>query len=253
MLPETTDIHTLNLTAQGRPFDSLKLKGIYEYKSYTDPAYNTEPDSSNQLRLSSTYTPLPWLTAFLDYVLTDTQRSDLRYINTLPRLLFEGGERDGRSDRLTASLSAAVSPKVSVTGSWTYSRWDVEQDLAFNMWAGGGMPYIGYNSPYSDEANSYSLALQYLPREDITINAEAIFTVSSGHYAPEIAVGSWLPLDEYSCMDAQEAMLTLEVAKKMANDWEVGIKLFSDTYDDNSRIVNDGELFVTTLILKRYF
>lgn len=251
VLPETTDVHTLNLTAQARPFASLKAKGQYEYKYFDDPAYNTEPDYSNQVRLNTTYTPLPWLTAFLDYVLTETRRDNLRYLNTLPRILLEGGERDGLSDRLTASLSCSVSRKLTVTGSWTYSRWEVEQDLAFARRDGtGGLPFIDFGSPYSDQANSYSLSLQYIPREDITLTSEVVHTVSTGEFAPEAGL---LPLASFSAMDASETLFSLEVAKKMPRDWELGVKFYTDTYDDESGAVLDGELFVTTFTLKRYF
>ena len=257
VLPESTDVHTLNLTALARLLDTLKVKGQYEYKYFDDPAYNTEPDYSNQLRLNSTYTPLPWLTAFLDYVLTDTQRSDLRYLNALPRTLLEGGERDGRSDRLTASLSCPVSEKATVTGSWTYSRWEVKQDLAFAQWSsmgGGGLPFIDFGSPYSDQANSYSLSLQYIPREDITLTSEVVQTLSSGEYTPEVGAGVLpLPLAAFSSMDAAETLFSVGVTKKMPKDWELGLTFYADTYDDESGAMLDGELFVTTFTIRRYF
>lgn len=251
VLPEGTDTHTLNLTAQTRPFASLKLKGQYEYKSVDDPAYNTEPEQSNQLRLNATYTPLPWLTAFVDYVLTETEREDLRYLNALSRVLLEGGGRDGRSDRLTASLSCSVSEKATITGSWTYSRWDVEQDLSFAQWSGTGtgLPFIDFGSPYSDQANSFSLSFQYVPREDITLTSEVVHTLSSGEFTPDTG----LPLASFSTMDATETLFSVELAKKMPRNWEVGLRFYSDTYDDESGAVLDGELFVTTLTLKRYF
>ncbi|MHB8809492.1 MAG: MtrB/PioB family outer membrane beta-barrel protein [Desulfobulbaceae bacterium] len=257
VLPEATDVHTLNLTAQARPFDSLKVKGVYEYKYFDDPAYNTEPDHSNQVRLNTTYTPLPWLTAFLDYVLTETDRDNLRYLNALPRIILEGGEREGRSDRLTASLSGSVSEKVTVTGSWTYSRWDVEQDLVFSQWdstGSGGLPFIAFGTPYSDQANSYSLSLQYIPREDITLTSEVVHTLSTGDYSPEVSAGGLsLPLASFSTMDATETLFSVEVTKKMFRDWEIGLMFYTDTFDDNSRVLLDGELFVATLTLKRYF
>lgn len=251
VLPEATDVHTVNLTAQARPFSLLKVKGQYEYKYFDDPAYNTEPDYSNQVRLNATYTPLPWLTAFLDYVLTDTERDNLRYPNVLSQVLLEGGGREGRSDRLTASLSCSVSEKATVTGSWTYSRWDVEQDLVFasRSSTGSRVSYIDFGSPYSDEANTFSLSLQYIPREDITLTSEVVYTISSGEYTPDTG----LPLASFSTMDATETLFSVEVAKKMFSDWEVGLRFFTDTYDDATGTVLDGELIVTTLTLKRYF
>ena len=74
VLPDRTDIHSINLTAHSRPLDNLKLKAIYDYKYYDSPAYNTDPDNSNQLRLTATYLPVPWLTAYVDYILALTER-----------------------------------------------------------------------------------------------------------------------------------------------------------------------------------
>ncbi len=57
-LPPKTKIHTIDLTAQAKPLDRVTVKAKYEYKNYDQPAYNTTPDKSNKLKLTTSYTPL---------------------------------------------------------------------------------------------------------------------------------------------------------------------------------------------------
>ncbi|MDH3328537.1 MAG: MtrB/PioB family outer membrane beta-barrel protein, partial [Desulfobulbaceae bacterium] len=257
VLEDRTAIHRINLTAHAKPLDKLKLKAIYEYKYYDDPAYNTDPDNFNQLRLTATYLPVAWINLYLDYRLTVTQRNNLRYLNNDPFVLIEGGERDGRRDRILASLSFMFSPKATLTASWSYSRWDVEQDLAYGKWnmsGGGDLPYIDVGSPYTDESNSFSLGLHYIPRDDITVTADVTSTLSEGEYVPGNALAeSPLSLIARSDLEATETVLSFGISKKLPKDWELGFKFYTDIYDDKQEDLLDGKLFIGTVSIKRYF
>ncbi len=98
VLPKYTDIHSIKLTAYARSLNQLKVKAIYDYKYDDHPAYNIEPDSSNQIRFSTTYLPAPWLTALLDYSLTLSTRDYIRYLNGEPDTVVDGGKRTSRND-----------------------------------------------------------------------------------------------------------------------------------------------------------
>lgn len=257
VLEERTAIHSINLTARAKPLDKLKLKAVYEYKYYDDPAYNTDPDNSNQLRLTATYLPVAWVNLYLDYLLTVTQRNNLRYLNNDPFVLIEGGERDGQQDRILASISCVFSPKMTVTASWAYSRWDVEQDLAYGKWSmsgGGDLPFIDAGVPYTDEANSFSLGLHYIPRDDITVTADVTTTLSEGEYVPgNVLADSPLTRILQSDMEASETIFSFGISKKLPKDWELGFKLYTDIYDDKREDLLDGQLFIGTVSIKRNF
>ena len=64
---------------------------------------------------------------------------------------------------------------------------------------------------------------------------------------------SSLSLDSYSVLEARETIFSIEAAKKLPRDWEVAVKFYMDVYDDRVGDVLDGDLYVTTLSLKRYF
>lgn len=251
VLPDNSDVHHINLTVHAKPVNKLKLKAVYDYRYYDDPAYNTVPDYSNEIRLVTTYIPVPWLTVYADYKLTLTQREDLRYLNAVPSVLVEGGERDGRTDRFLASFSFLFTPKTTLTASWAYNRWKIEQDLAYAK--SPGQPYVDTGVPYTDESNTFSLALQYLPREDITVTADVSQTISEGEWLTGNVVVEPGSLSAFSLINVAETLLTLELRKRFLEDWEAGLKFYADIYDDRAGDFQDGKFYATTLSLKRYF
>jgi len=257
VLPGQSNIHTINFTANAKPLDKVKVKASYEYKNYSQPAYNNTPDSSNKLRLTTTYLPVPWLNVYLEYILALTERNSLNYLNSDPALLLEIGERDGRHDQFLVSLTTELSPKVSLTASWFYQRWDVEQDLAYGKWlmAGAGdLPYLDVGVPYTDEANSFSLAIFYLPRQDLTVTADLTYTITKGKTGYDDVVGGEpFSLSSFSALKASETICSLEIAKRLSKDWEVRLRSYMNIYNDREYDRLDGNVFTTTFSIKRYF
>lgn len=262
VLPEKTDRHNLNLTAHAKPLNTLKLKAVYDYTVYTDPAYNTQPDNSNRLRLSATYLPISWMTVFANYVLAVSERDDLRYLNADPYLVLEEGERDGRTDHFLGSLLFTFSPKASLTTSWAYNRWKIEQDLAYSRWnadgTGGDLPYRDRGVPYTDESNTLSLSVYYLLRKDLSLTADLSYTFAEGEWKMgDVIQGEQASLASFSSMETTETIFSVELAQKVLRDWEIGLKFYADffngSFSDDTGDDQDGELYITTLSLKRYF
>ena len=257
VLPGQSNIHTINVAAHAKPLDRLKVKASYEYKNYSRPAYNSTPDISNKMRLSTTYTPLPWLNIYLEYLLSLTERDSLRYLNPDPSLLLEIGERDGRGDQFLASLSTELSARVSLTASWFFQRWDVDQDLAYGKWLTtdvGDLPYLDAGVPYTDESNSFSLALHYLPREDITMSGSVTRTLVEGEAGyDDVVGGAPFSLASFSALEATGTTLSFDIAKKLSKEWQIGLRTYLDIYDDKEYGLLDGNVFTTTFSIKRYF
>ncbi|NOX80990.1 MAG: MtrB/PioB family outer membrane beta-barrel protein [Deltaproteobacteria bacterium] len=257
VLPKYTDIHSIKLTAYARPLNQLKVKAIYDYKYYDHPAYNIEPDSSNQIRFSTTYLPTPKVTALLDYSLTLSTRDHIKYLNVEPDTVVDGGKRKSRNDRFLGSLSFMLSPKASLTASWAYYRGEVDQDLAYGKWDmgwGGDLPYIDPGVPYTNESNSYSLSLNARPRDDITFIADINYTISAGELLPGTAITETPDsLTSFSALKVSETVLSIGITKKLRAGWKVGLKLHSDIYHNGTDDRQDGTLYVTTFSLKRSF
>jgi len=258
LLPGQTNIHSINFTAQARPLKTVKATASYEYKHYNQPAYNSTPDNSNKLRLTTTCTPAPWASIFLEYILSVTERSALHYFNNATSLTQETGERDGRRDQLLASLTTQLSPKASLTASWFYQRWNVEQDLTYGKWPEGAESppwrYFDAGVPYTDKANSFALSLQYLPQEDTTLTAGLSYTIAEGTTGyDDVAGGAPFSLSSFSAMKTSETGLSLAIAKKLSREWEVILRSYLDIYNDRAYGLLDGNVFTATCGIKRYF
>jgi hypothetical protein len=246
-LPGQTRIHTIDLEAHAKPVDKVKVKAIYEYKNYDQPAYNATPDKSNKLRLTTTYTPSPSLIVYLEYLLSVSERDSLHYPDIDSSLPLE---KDGRRDLFLASLTSGLTPKLSLTFSWFYERWKIEQDLVY----GNLPPYIDYGVPYTDEANSFSLSFHWIPREDFSVAADLIYTITEGTTGyNDVVGGAPYSLSLFSDLETSETSFSLDMAKKLPKDWEAGLRLYFNIFNDKPADLLDGNVFTTTFNMKRYF
>jgi hypothetical protein len=256
VLPETTDIHTFDLTARIRPLDRIRLAAEYEFKKYNQPAYNTSPDRAHTLRVTTTYTPTATVNLYLEYTLGLTERDALRYLNSSPAVLIEDGTRDGRNHQFLASLTKSLTPTLSLTGSWYYQRWRIKQDLAYGKWLGanGDLPYRDSNVPCNDRTNSFALSLSYMPRADFTATADLTHTITKGTTGyTDVVGGAPFSLATFSDLKASETNLSVDLAKKLSQKWQVGLRSYLNIYNDREADLLDGDVFVTTFTLKRYF
>ncbi|MBW2467416.1 MAG: MtrB/PioB family outer membrane beta-barrel protein [Deltaproteobacteria bacterium] len=263
VLPDRSNIHRINLKASARPSDSLKVTAKYEYKNYDQPSYNSTPDISNMLWLSTTYTPTPTLTVYLNYTLSLTERDSLLYYNSEPAGLVPEalmrGERDGKQHQLLASMTKEISPKASITLSWFYQRWKIEHDLAYGQWSdtiddSGDWPYIDYGVPYADESNTFALSLYYMPRDDLRLTAELSHTITEGETGYNyVAPGVLFSLSSFSELEVNETIFSFDIAKKLNKDWELGLRNYLGSYNDKVSDHLDGEVYSSTFYLKRDF
>ena len=243
-------MHRIDLKAQAKPFDKVKIKAIYEYKNYDQPAYNTTPDKSNLLKLTTIYTPSSALNIYLEYLLALTESDSLSYLDIDSPVPLE---RDGKRDHFLASLTTGLTPKLSLTASWYYQRGEIEQDLVFAKVPDDVPPYyIDFGVPYTDKANSFSFALHWVPRNDFTVAADLGYTIAEGTTGYTVMVEGE-PVSSFSDVETTETSFSLDMAKKLPKDWEAGLKLYLDIYNDKPTGYQDGNVFTATFSMKRYF
>ncbi|MFH1216977.1 MAG: hypothetical protein V1706_10805 [Pseudomonadota bacterium] len=256
-LPGESSIHSLNLTAHLRPLGKMKIKAMYDYKNYIDPSYNNTPDSSNQVRLTTSYILSPRTVAFLEYLRAETERDSLHYLNSDPAVLMESGEREGKHDQFLASLTTTFTPEINLTASWYYQRWEVKQDLQYGRWLTTdvvGLPFIDSAVPYTDRSNSFSLSLQYMPWQDLTFIAGLTYITAKGESSYGDPVGdASFALSSFSELKINETIFSFDVVKRLSKEWEIGVRTWLDIYDDKAYDFADGKVLTTTVSLKRYF
>ena len=108
--------------------------------------------------------------------------------------------------------------------------------------------------PYTDKSNSFSLALHYIPREDFTVAADLTYTIAEGttDYG-DVVDAAPFSLSSFSDMKTSETSFSIDLAKKLPKDWEIGLRLYFDIYNDKESDLFDGNVFTTNFTLKRYF
>ncbi|MBU0729885.1 MAG: MtrB/PioB family outer membrane beta-barrel protein, partial [Proteobacteria bacterium] len=258
VLPERTDINSIKLAADTRPFTNLKLKAAFNYLDYDDPALNTEPDSSNQIHLLATYTYAAWITANLDYKLTRTERQQVRYLNNDPATIVDNADRETRQDMILGSLSFLLTPKTNLTASWVHLKNNLEQTLAYGKWnalgTGGDLPYLGAGDRYTDTANTYGLNLYFRVRKDISTTFEISHTDSKGDFAPGAAMAQTpVSIASFSPLKVSETLFSIESTKTFNNNWEIGIRLQTNNYNDRIDDQQDGEFYSSMISFTKYY
>jgi len=147
-----------------------------------DPSYNNTPDYSNQLRVTASYLLSSQTLLFLEYLRFESERDSVRHLINDSETVLDYGEREGAWDHILASVTTSFTPEISLTMSWFYQRWKVQQDLAYRWWQGADfvVPYVEHGVPYQDISNSLSLSLQFMPQEDLTFIAGVSYVITDG-------------------------------------------------------------------------
>jgi hypothetical protein len=258
VLPERTDINSIKLAVDTRPLGNLKLKAAFNYLDYDDPSLNTEPDTSNQIHLLATYIYAAWITAHLDYKLTMTERDQVRYLNNDPQIIVDNADRETRQDMALGSLSFLLTPKANLTASWMYLKNNLQQNLAYGNWnalgTGGDLPYLEGEDRYVDTANTFGLTLYLVPRKDISFTVEISHTDSKGEFAPGAAMAQApVSVASFSPLKVCETLYSVESAKSLKNNWEIGIRLQANNYNDRVDDQQDGEFYSSLISLRKYY
>lgn len=258
LLPERTASNRIKLAAQASPLWNLKLKLSTDYRFVHDPAWNVEPDYTNQVKFLTTYLPASWLTAFFSYNRTMTERDHVRYLNNTPNVVLDGGNRETEHDRFLASLSFLFSPRITLTTSFARYHGRVEQDLAYGRWntagTAGDLPFLDPAVPYTDEADNYSLSLFYVLREGLTVMTNLSHTESAGTFSPGLAEAqNPVSLGAFSQVKVSETAWGLELTQALRDNWEIGFEFHSAQYNDRYDGSQDGQFYTSTCRVKRHF
>lgn len=176
-VPSSTRRNSVTASANLRVVRGLAVKASFSHKAIDDPAYNTEPDRSNEARLSVTWTPRPRLTALLSYSLVSEKRDDLSFVDAPSAL-----RRDARRNSLLSSVTVAILNNLSASASYAYTDNKVRQDIVYHDTAGAALvdPFV----PFKDMAHSYGLSVTYAPVKPLALLASVTHTIGSSIFYP---------------------------------------------------------------------
>jgi predicted porin len=247
-LPEKTQHNTVSLSADTRIMRNLNLRAGYTYKEVNDPAYNIEPDYSNEGHATVSWNPFRRIITLVSYGIAKEKRDDLNTVNGP-----EAKNRDVKRDRAMAAVTYLAGEKVSLTASYTYIHDKIRQDIVL-----GGLlePFV----PDTDLARSYGLTVNYIPNNRINLTAGLSYTLSSGSFSltdpallSPVSLATLLP--SLSALKMKETDCSLSARYNFKNGFSAGVQYryldFNDELDNPWDDVQDGRVHIVLLTLSK--
>jgi predicted porin/opacity protein-like surface antigen len=248
-LPEKTQHYTESLSADMRIIRNLNLRAGYAHKDINDPAYNVEPDHSDEGHATISWTPLQRITTFVTYSITKERRDDLNTTEGNGSSLT-AKNRDVLRDRAMGAVTYLVSEKVSLTGSYTYIHDKIRQDIVVG--SDPAEPFV----PDTDLAHSYGLTINYIPNDRINLSAGVSYTLSSGAFSiTDPALVQPISVASLSALKTRETDCSLSGEYRFRNGFSAGVQYrytdFNDVLDNPWDDVQDGRVHIVLLTLSK--
>jgi Putative outer membrane beta-barrel porin, MtrB/PioB len=246
-IPERTEHNTASLSADMRIMRNLSLRAGYAHKDINDPAYNTEPNHSDEGHATLSWTPLQRITAFASYSIAKEKRDDL--MTEIGNSTVDPANRDVHRDRVMGAVTYLASETVSLTASYTYIHDKIRQDIVLGSQL---EPFV----PDTDLAHSYGLTMNYIPGERINASAGVSYTLSSGAFSftdPNLLQP--VSVASLSALRTRETDCFLSTEYRFRNGLAAGVQYrytdFNDLLDNPWDDVQDGRAHIVLLTLSK--
>jgi hypothetical protein len=202
---------------------------------------NIDPDHREYYNLGLTWLVAPGLTAFFNGDVTKDDTSHDR----ISGVASNSGDGSALNQHYMASLSFALSDKVTITPTYTFMNWEHWRELAWQTNTGATV----VDSDYWDRQRAHNLALNLMvaPSKRITFNLSADYTKSSGTYhptSPETLGSILFDTDEvrrFSALFTEEYNVRLDSVYALGRGWGLGLDLrYTDWQDKTPANPSDG-------------
>lgn len=252
-LPEGTRKQTASLNSDFRLFRGLVINARYAHKEISNPAYNIDPNHSDEGRVSATWLPLPVLSTMISYGIARELRDDIHWLET-DGSLTHGEGRNVRRDRLIGSITLTAIKNIALTGSYAYMHNKIEQDLEYH--SATGTPQVFPSETYRDMVHSYSLDITYAPVPQVTIAGGITHSVSSGAFSPtSLVLLQPVSVASFSQMKMRETVYTASGEYAFKKGASVGLQykyskvrdMLNNPYDD----IENGKAQIVLLTLSK--
>ncbi|MEJ2695023.1 MAG: hypothetical protein P8013_00080 [Candidatus Sulfobium sp.] len=259
-LPESTERHIASLSTALRIVRNLNLKAKYTYMAYSSPAYNIEPDHSNQGRLSVSWIPLPQINALVSYDLAKEKRHDLEV--DVPTYYLDGTpqNRDVTRDKVLGVVTFLLSRNLSLSTSYAYIHNKVEQDIVYHLadFALGVPAVLDRGVPYADFARSYSANFNYTPHRRLSLNSGIAYTISEGRFTPSSAdLLQPESIASFSDIKVRETVASFSGSYDLKSGFALNLDYkytyFDDVYDNPFDDIEDGRAHIVLISLSKNF
>jgi hypothetical protein len=241
VLPESTTKNTARAGFYYRVMNKMTLRGDYSYVKVDNPAYDTDPDTSNNARASLSWMPTQKLSTMLSYGAVREKRDELSAPSG-------GGRREASRDQGLASATLLIGKRSSLTASYAYYKNKVEQTITLED--GSGAFDLESGVPYSDVAHTGLLSFTVAPLDGMNFTASVNRSYLRGSY--ELTGSNTDGISELSELKATDtlygASLETQHAKNMSSEIRYQFRRYDDVIDD----AQDGTVkqVLATLSLK---
>ncbi|TAN38056.1 MAG: hypothetical protein EPN25_14505 [Nitrospirae bacterium] len=250
---ESTQKNTASLSSDIRLIRGVQLTAKYIHQQNDDPAYNVYPDRSDEGRISLSWSPLPFVSAHVNYSQIKEKRSNLHFLET-NGTITGGDHRDVSRDRLLGVLTVGLLRNLTVTGSYSYMHSKIQQDIEYHN--ATGAPFIDPLVPYKDRVHSYSLDAAYSPSTAIIVTGGISHTISNGGFYPNSSVLLQpVSVASFSELKIRETVVTAGGEYHLKKGFSVGVKYrYSEVQDVLANIFDDvtnGKAHIALLTISK--
>jgi len=230
-LSRVTTRDIVSLSANAKIIDKLNIKAKYTHQEVDAPAYNTQPDSSDEVNVSLTWNPVFWANGLLSYNIISEKRDKLDYV--VDEVQVTARDRKGQRERILGSVTFIALKNLTITPNYAYIRNKITQDLLYEDTSADPSYNEDPGVQYKDTAHSYGINLNYVPEKDININAEVNQTKGKGGFSPGISA-ALLPesIASYSELNVKETVYSIGGEYMFKNGWTIGCRYKYNSYRD---------------------
>ncbi|MGC2063040.1 MAG: hypothetical protein WA610_08675 [Thermodesulfovibrionales bacterium] len=252
-IAESTQKHTATLSSDIRLFRGVQLSAKYIHQQNDDPAYNVYPDRSDEGRISLSWSPLPFVSTYVDYSLAKEKRRDLQFLES-DGTITRGNQRDASRDRILGVLTVGVLNNLSVTGSYFYMQNKIQQDIEYHD--ATGVPFIDPHVPYRNKAHCYAVDASYKPSSNLTVTGGVSHTISSGAFYPTSSVLLQpVSVASFSDLKIRETVISAGGDYRLKKGFSIGAKYkyseVKDVLDNPFDDVTNGKAHIVMLTLSK--
>ncbi|GBD98534.1 hypothetical protein BMS3Abin07_00554 [bacterium BMS3Abin07] len=258
-LPHSTQKNIFSISGDSRIMAGLALKAGYTHKSINDPAYNVQPDRSDEGRLSISWLPVSRISAILSYGIAIEKRDHMRFAEGPGVIIESPGNRKVRRDNLLGNVSFLIIKELSLTTSYAYMHHKIKEDVFYHNTI---PPFTDANRkfdrgvPYSDTANSYAVNIRYRVNDKLNLNGGVTHTRSRAHFNVAAAdLTQPVSVASFSSLETRETSYSISGSYTVIHGFLVGAEYrysdFNDVRDDPYDDVKDSKVHIIWLTLSK--
>jgi len=249
-LPEDTIKNTLSVSASIRPINSLDLKARYTHQGIDAPAYNNQPETSDEGRLSVNWRPTQRINSLLTYSIAWQKRDEINFIDD--GIEVKAKDRNLKREKFFGSLTFILTERLTFSPTYAYIRNRTRQDLLYDNI--GAIPeyHIDNDVLYRDTSHIYGINLNYVPVERLNLNTDITYTISKGTFYPGVLISD---IKDIKALEAEaeikETGITIRTDYDMKRGWSAGIRYAFINYDDGFNDTLDSEAHLIFVSLSK--